>query len=595
MNLHNSYDEDAVAGVQYESVAGANWSHILNLTYIKNKMKENNDGDKGVVYLELKDKDGVKKSVDWPHMTYEDLKDTLRKTAEDIFVTYDTVVGGKGTLSFSHYIKEDFVLYRTVGDKKVFWGEDVNINTEGKTISRTCICLGVVYDGRVYDFYFPVPDSTEESIEKFIKNFKNGMLIKFSAMRLEKTEKVDKNRVKRYAYLVNSFITYEDKFYDVAHILPKIKSVDDLFFYSDIKTKEPLYEEVVNRLVLYDVLYMQPGEPVFNLVLSGDAGCGKTWMVDLHTKIFGKVSGVSIAASLSTSRGFVPNFGEKKPQLGMLIEPRNFMKGIQEMFRGVCSETREKDKTGAIEIHLVKFMNVIERGEFEAGSGYGRINIQLRDSILATDNLTPDVRVALSSIIKKDTALIRRVTYLWLGEDAVNAVRNAYPVGKDEYIEGILRIWEQEKGLSKRDLMRYGEWFRKVALTVNIDGVRCNKIVNDMTREILEGILAGHNVYKNIGPALDDVNKFTRHMLMQLNLRAFMIALVQCNAVFRATIEQVTEGLPVIEAKQEDYDLAQKLFMRLWGDSFEIAREGIWGAFDEYGRGIGRTFRGGSV
>lgn len=579
------HPKESVIDLDFKSLEGANWQHILNLRSVKDLVK-----DKRLVYLRLKNESNEFFPAAWPQTQYDDLKKVLRNYDENIFVVFDSVCDAKGIFSFSMLALERFVFFRVVGGRKVFWGEDVPANVEDNVIDISCVRAKVFFNGQPHDFYFPVLEGTD--IDKFMKQFKNGALLKFSAMKLEKTERVDKERIKTAVYLVNSFFPYEDNYYDVAQTVSKIKSISDLYLYKDFKTFQPIYPDIINRLVLYDVLYVRVGEPVFNLVLSGSAGVGKSWIVDLYTKAFGKISGVSISASSSTSKGFVPNFGERKAQPGMLLEPQNFVKGIQEMFRGVCSETREKDKTSAIGSHLMKFMNVLERTELLAGSGYGRLTVQFRDSLLATDNLVPDVRVALSSLIKNDTALIRRVSYLWLGDDAMEAVRSAYPVAKDDYMEGILEKFEATTGITISGLRRFGEWFRRKSALIEVDGMRCKEVSERKTADILRSIVLGCNA----APTLVDVEEtehFIKHMVGQLNLRAFFIALVQCNALMRCVVEEINGLLPTdVKSIEDDYALAEVLFERLWTDSLTIAKNGIWGNFNDYHRGIKRVFGG---
>lgn len=262
----------------------------------------------------------------------------MRGIDNDIFITYDSVVNHIGMLSFSMISVEKFVMFRKTDRKKVFWGEDIPPTTEDNIIDIKCVRAQVIYGGEPYDFYFPIPKNDIDDC--FLDYFKSGNMLRFSAMCLEKTEKKGKDRVKVNAYFVNKFDIYEDDYADVTKVIPKIKNFNDLVLYKDYKTRQPIYEDIVNKIILYNIYYVKSGEPVFNLVLSGVSGVGKSWCVDVYMKAYGKVDKMAITASISTSKGFVPNFGEKVPRPGMLLDPRNFVKGAHEIFRGVCSAGR---------------------------------------------------------------------------------------------------------------------------------------------------------------------------------------------------------------------------------------------------------------
>jgi hypothetical protein len=373
---------------------------------------------------------------------------------------------------------------------------------------------------------------------------------------------------------------------DVAKIVPSLNSYDDYCLFRDSGSDTPLYPVDVNVLLMFSLMYMRPGEPPFNVILSGVGGSAKTSAVSFLSKVFSR-DGTIISGNMSTSKGLVPSYGAD-PNPGLLIQPRNFVKVVDEFFRRAEKESlsmNRTDPTAKVYSFLTEAMNVVERrADILAGSGKGALppGTVMKDSFLATDNLNPTVRSALGTAVSQDKAVMRRFTFLQLTEDEASGVRNAVTNPSVDEVYPFMNRLAKDKGYSLEAMKRYSRWFRKECLYVRMNRRWCKL----MTEGIIADLIADA---AGIGKDTDVVQRW----VAELNVIPYMEAFVRCctlsNAVFHSTKEELPK---TCEALLSDYIDAERLFRRLFADTFDVYKEGLVSSGLDDSRGVKRMMGG---
>jgi len=567
-----------------------NWDSLFNSQkFIGMSEKENIKGN--VIYIETRDDENQKVPLG---LEYNEMKAYIRakgKSFKFVFPVFDSVINQKAIIIGIPEVV-DKVLMVDTPRRRFFLGEPARIDSSDLILSKRCVSVSAIVGNDKVELLFPCGNVPEDEI---IKEIKKDFVI-FSGMKIPFLKQRESSFDVMEMYFVNSFGSYVDDFSDVANIIPKINSFEDLCPFVDLSTKKPIYSEEVNRIILFSVFYLKMGEPVFDLIVYGAGGSGKSTCVVIHSLVFSN-NGDYIAGTDTTTAGLVKSYGDgARP--GLLISPINFVKVVDELFRRASSDASLKgkhDPTLEICALLERLMSLVLRdvkGRSGSGKGDSKKEDYMRDSFLAADNMKEEVRLAFCSLVR-DGGLFRRFSFLKIsGEDKRNVQKARIRPSHDELLEGVSEMYLQ-KGLSINKVKRFSRWFRRVAAQVQVDGERCFDVCYAVQKEILRGIW--NRLYAG-QRELDDesvFNEFLENWVSEQNIVPTYEGLVRCCAVERAVINEKRKVLPVVKkAVNEDYIEAEKLFRRLCRDTFEIYDDGIvrW-IRDVNERGLRRTFK----
>ena len=578
------FQDDVV--VHINEASEMSWHSVLAAPEVDKRLSLNNDGGRGVVYVKCLDGAGKAIPIEQPHMKYPELKKFLRKQAKEreymVFVTFDSF-RDQEVVIMSTPMKSSRVFVVDVGKDRVFLGEQLRADIDDLSVVKECVSVEALVGERRYELIFPVGD---ERCDEVIKDLAEGMIVKVCGMIVSHiTKRKSGGRMmveNQFSIVVNEYESVVDTYDDVQKVIPKLSSYDDVTVFRDVGSGKPLYPEILNIIMLFSVLYVRLGEPPFNVILSGIGGSGKTSCVKFLSKVFSK-DGRIIASNMSTAKGLVPSYGDK-PHVGMLIEPENFVKVVDEFFRRSEKEALsrgQRDPTPFVYNFLTEAMNVVERRpDVLAGSGKGQLppGTYMKDSFLATDNLNPGVRIALSTAVIQDKAVMRRFTFLLLNNEESQGIRLATEHPSDAEIFGMIDVLCKKKGYSLALLKRYSRWFRKNVVKVKVNRVLCKKITEELIRELLADLLQ-----------IDTDSPVISQWVAELNIIPYYEAFVRCCTLSRAVFEEKAEIFPEVIVSMKDYYDAEQLFRRLFSDTFEVYKNGIVEAVTTSGRGIMRS------
>jgi hypothetical protein len=513
-------------------------------------------------------------------MSYLRLKRELRLQKTLSFITINTIMD-EHVKVISDPIVVGTIFVGEVEDAKinkfVFFGDGMGSLRSGEAFVSSKMKITVQVQGVVKNMksilLFPCEDNecAQELVDLIRKMRSGGRILNISGMEMpEVVMNKEGVSVQKMFILVNEFKMYDDLFSDVKEIIPYINEFDDLAVFCDVKNGKLLYPEEVNTILMFDVMYVRLGEPALNVILSGTPGSAKTSCAQLLSKVFSD-DGTIILANMSTAKGLVPSYGGE-PHPGLLIEPQNFVKVVDEFFRRAQKEALSRgmeDPTSYIYSYLTEAMNVVERrADVLAGSGKGQLpkGTFMRDSFLATDNVDPDVRKALSTAIVHDKAVMRRFTFLQIRAKEAAEVRGVEFVPPDdeiyEYVDAVCR----KKGYSLKQMARFGRWFRREVGKVLPDRMMCVRATEGIMRELLADVLKLRG----------DQEVFDK-WCAELNLIPFYEAFVRCCTLMRHVFKTKVNEFPErpYNVSLFDYYNAERLFRRLFVDTFDIYREGI--------------------
>jgi hypothetical protein len=599
MNVKRVYKEESHINIRVGT--GANWSNILTSPEVDRKLSEQNDVGHGLVYLRNVNDQGEILPVSHPHLNYDEIKECLRRQKDKkeymSFVTFDSIRDAEIVVRSSPYSCIRPLVY-DAGGKRLFLGEpQTKSETSDCVINRECVSVEGIMNSKVYEFIFPVDGDVIESKE-LMEDLLDGRHAIISAMKVSYMTKRNVGGgksiiVTEHCYFVNEYKAFDDPFHDVKKTIPKIISKADVVPFIDVGTHMPFYHEEINTILFFDICYVKYGDPVFNIVLSGMGGSAKTSYVQLLSKIYSR-DGRFISSNMSTAKGLVPSYGDK-PHPGLLIEPRNFVKVVDEFFRRAHKEALShgmKDPTSHVYSFVNEAMNVVERRpDVLAGSGKGALppDTFMKDSFLATDNLQVDIIRALCEMVRTDKAVARRFTFLQVTNTDADNVKNAQErPSPDEMYKRVDEIFKSTKGYGLYDLRRYGHWFRKASSNIRVDSKFCKEKAESILIEFVKGILTeGQTTLVD-----DSINVAAKQWSMELNVIPFYEAFVRCCAVLRCTIEHTEESLPTIYVKGVDYEDAEKYFRRLFRDTFDVYKEGVRDSFALESSVISKSFVG---
>jgi hypothetical protein len=573
--LRKLYNDNQVVNIPKSFVSS--WDFVINSPEFLEKSRQHNDCGTGLVYVRMVDEKGERVVNDKAHMSYSDMKKSLRdKAISNVFVIFDSIISETAGVTGSPEEKT-VSLISNLGNKIYYFGESKNIVEESDCgITKTCIVVDAMFRKKPTKLYFPVHD---DEGWKTIKDLERNEYVSFSGTRIERRYKEGKDIVEDYVYFVNEYKVFQDTFSDVATVIPSIKKVSDLTPFLNVSTKQPMYCEELNKIILYDVFYVKEGEPVFNLIIYGEGGSGKSSCTQIHGLMFSN-DGNYIDMTQTTVAGLVISYGDKA-RPGLLIDPINYTKVVDEIFRrstGDASSKGKVDPSNEIRFLLERLMGIVLRdkkgiagsgkGALEKGKGY------MRDSFLACDNMVAEVRNAFCSFVR-DGGLLRRFSFLRITDiDKIGVQEADIRPSSTDMMDAAEERYEA-MGLSGHLVKRFSRWFRRVAAKVNLSGKKAKLEAESVQHGCLKGLW--NEIYSG-QKGLDDeqtFNEFFVKWISTQNLIPSYEALVRCCAVARCVEQCNDQRLPEIIVEDQDYDEAKILFKRLFEDSLNIYRTGV--------------------
>lgn len=483
-------------------------------------------------------------------ITFDSFRDEIALVKGDPTITYIALVSEKGGKSKRYVFFDEYELDKseyTIGVK-----------------SKLCVIVRA-YMECVQDFVelvFLCSNRTEaNSLSAALK--KPNQILTLHGMLIPRVQKMRSGYPRMSnCVIVNDYDLTNDPFDDVKELIPKINSWKDVTYFRDYDKFEPLYTQVVNEICWFSIFYAESQKTPFNLILSGLPGTAKTSFISLSAKLFADDKRV-VQATNSTIKGLIPSYSGDVPQVGYLASP-GFFKAVDEIFRNPVSQgtvSGVDKKTGLIKEYLSKFLPLFTRDEQTYSSAKDdKFTAKMTASLIATDNLIEDVRVALSSIVREDPALLRRFVFLYLGEDEFEKIKVASnPPPGSEILPTLRSMWKNHYGYDVIKLERFAHWARSILRYIKPDAKRCYDMTIDVFVDEISKLLAGRGM-------LDQDKNRIMHIAKQIDYKDFASALVKCNAIMRCVYEEQDTVIPKIIVKDEDYDAAKVQFTRLVTD-----------------------------
>jgi hypothetical protein len=549
----------------------------------------NDEGE--IIYVQISEKERRIGSG----MSYLMLKRALRSKKVLSFVTVDTLVNEKVFIT-GVPVKETIIFVAELEDSKasrfLYIGDGIDDRRHGLLIRKkeiVSVVVDAVIERQFVRLIFPCgQDELENVVEKIRRVRAGAMMLIVSGMEMpEAIANKGGMAVQKMVVLVNEYQFLEDGFEDVAEIMPVLNSYEDFGVFKDSSTGELLYPEIISTLLFFGAVYVRYGEPPFNIILSGIGGTAKTGCLKVMSKVFSN-DGSIISANMCTAKGLVPSYGDV-PHPGLLIEPENFVKVVDEFFRRSEKEAMSKGLKDVIPfVHnfLTEAMNVVERrADVLAGSGKGQLphGTFMRDSLLATDNLNPGVRNALATAVIQDRAVMRRFTFLQVRVEDAERVKMAKESPSDDEVVGLIDVQCRKKGYSLKQIGRFGRWFRREVTKVKTERGVCKLATEQLMRELIARALG-----------MNEDHEVINRWVMELNLIPYYEAFVRCVTLSRKVFEQKEIGLPKgpYHPSMFDYLESERFFRRLFEDTFDVYRPGMSEAATQMEQGVKRSFGG---
>jgi hypothetical protein len=252
----------------------------------------------------------------------------------------------------------------------------------------------------------------EASILYSLKKLDDSEKYWIKAVRIPMTSVIGGDKLITYRYFVVTSRVFKEDFSDVVD--KKFDSFDDLCLVWDFDKNIPVYDEVETFIILSALIFCKSSNPAINLILAGATMSKKTAWFDSFKEIFGDDYAI---AQWSSIKGLIMSHYGEQPQAGLLFKA-TFVSMIDEFFRRFLSDTREVSRQGTLMTlrnGLSDFMNVLEHKSFPFASGKGSMDLILKTSFMATDNVV--YKKAIPELWKRDNSVLRRLAWLLVSDD----------------------------------------------------------------------------------------------------------------------------------------------------------------------------------
>ena len=549
--------------------------------------QSNHDGE--ILYVQVQAAEGLTPVVDergrpvlraceWK---YEEIRHQLRLGKHMVFMSIDSFrneqvfVQGGCKVQDVVFVQE---MEQQGHTRYFYYGEDAKGEVLKAVKSKvSCVAKGFIKSlGIRVNMVFP-----QESMEKareFEKGFKSvrKRLLFISGMLMPQVTVVSEKgapsrKVIQYDVLVNEWWTKLDDYDDVRKIVQKVTSIDDVSFFRNLQTGIPLYPEYIRKMMWYATAYVKMGDPVFNLILSGEPGVSKSSALAVYANLFSVTAKTPIGSG-GTKKGLVPSFAGDVPREGALIKEPWFAP-VDEFFDMSTAEAAVLGIEKVANMHrkyIRQLLPVVSRSPLRYPSAKDdEFECVMEASLMATDNLVPKTREALKALVEEDPATLRRFCVVWMGQDVKQVVR-ASPAGNiDDNMEFLKKHWLLNYGFDVHEMKRFGEWFRDMVVKIKVDGVRCM----ELQREVVGGLLmfAGGNEGALVSD--ESVDVFCRSVDFSIHI----MAMVRCEAMMRVVYVSDGEMLPEVPVVTEgDYETAKILFGQVMHDSMFLFDISSW-------------------
>lgn len=548
--------------------------------------QSNHDGE--LLYIQVQDAEGLTplcteqgRPVLIPcPFKYEEIRHQLRIGKHMVFLTVDSFrdsfVRVESVMKVQEVVFMQEMEYQ--GNSRFFYyGEDPRGDVLRAMKSKPS-CVVKAYVEKMHghaNLIFP-RESMEEAkeFEVAFREIKKKKLLYVSGMLMptvvvQKERGSPPRRVVQTDILVNDWWVKDDTYADVEKIIAKVNSVDDVTFFRDLKTGEPLYPEYVRKMMWYSTMYVKMGDPVFNLIISGDPGVAKSTALAVYARIFSVTAKVLIGSG-GTKKGLIPSFSGDVPREGALVKEPWFAP-VDEFFTISSSEAVALGVERIANMHrqyIRDLLPVITRSPLRYPSAKDdEFECVMEASLMATDNLVQKTREALKVLVEEDPAVLRRFCVVWLGTDVKSRVRQSPSGSVDDNMRILKKFWLENYGFPVTEMKRLGEWCRGIAADIQVDGTKCLDMQRDVMSDLVYEALEKDGTLEDV----DVVDAFCR----SVDFSVHIMGIVRCEALMRAVYASKGE-LPKVKVEEEDYNSAKELFKRVMRDSMFLFDTAIW-------------------
>lgn len=463
------------------------------------------------------------------------------------------------------------------GQSKInFFGEDylfsANRESHLYSFAKSCVFVRAHHSvlGEEVDLYIPFDDadSAKEARDKLDKAdlvFVSGMRVPVRFWNMK-----TRMRMAGMVFVAGSYWTKDDEYEDVAKIVPLIKSYDDVSLFRNVVTGEVLYPAHVNVLLWWNLFYVRIGDPVFNLILSGEAGVGKTHCLDMYARVFADEG--HMLGEGGTMKGMIPSFGGDEPKVGALADSKFFV-AIDEFFKMPGSSSAKagiSKESMMYNSYLRDMMPIISRIEkVYASAKDTQFVVLMKASLLGTDNIKIETKRALEVLLHEDPAVLRRFIVVNLGMDVWEKVKSVQPANAEENV-AFMNDYFSKKGFSVKMLKRLAMYLRSVTPKVRCDGRR----VMDCVKRVFVSEAIGY-FHKDTLPDSRFV-ELAEKLCLKVDFMPHFQAMVRCSCVMRTIFTQDVAELPsAYKVDDADYEFAESIFAEVLRSEFFLFETGI--------------------
>ena len=177
------------------------------------------------------------------------------------------------------------------------------------------------------------------------------------------------------------------------------------------------YDKQTTALLLFNLVYVQEGEPALNAVLFGGSRVGKSRILEVFAKVFGETIH---SGSKQTIKGLTGSFWGDTVNSGVMMESRFVFLG-DEFFRTGLSDNKQMTYNHIITL-LNEVMEMLEHTKKTASSGKFKRILFFDKSFFGTSNIR-DIEM-FNTAFKEDPALFNRITILNVPKQVEDRIKN---------------------------------------------------------------------------------------------------------------------------------------------------------------------------
>jgi len=333
------------------------------------------------------------------------------------------------------------ILQSTEGQRLCFYFLDEYVR--GDTRVRNLISVPM-------QIYIGIVDN-EVAIIYSLKKLDDSERYWVKAVKIPMTSVVNGDKLTTYRYFIVSSRQFREDLDDVRDM--RFRSVYDLCLVWDFDKNIPTYDDVEIFIIMSSCIFVKPSYPAINLILCGETSSKKTAWFDTFKEIFGDDYAVS---QWSSVKGLIMSFYGEHPRAGIIFNAK-FVSMIDEFFRRFLSDSHSVMREGVYQVlrnGLSDFMNVVEHKKFPFSSGKGSLDLMLKTSFMATDNVI--YKSDIPKVWNKDKAVLRRFSWLLVSEDTVKKGQEMMLIDVDEAKGLLQKKWRKEKVFES--LAQYGRF-----------------------------------------------------------------------------------------------------------------------------------------